>query len=78
MLKLRKSFHLPRIIHITPAPQLRTEPIDRDDLLEELRREREADMISLDNTTAQQLGHYWAGVEEDLKSDPTWYDFADD
>lgn len=41
--------------------------------------QREADAISsLDDTSAEELTSFWAGVVDDVKHDPDWFDFAED
>lgn len=80
MLKLRKTFSLNFLQNLrwTSRPELSRVADDSDELIHAIQLERENDTIELENTTAQQLGRYWAGVEEDLKKDPSWYDFADE
>lgn len=80
MLKLRKTFSLNFLQNLrwTSRPELSRVADDSDELIHAIQLERENDTIELENTTAQQLGRYWSGVEEDLKKDPSWYDFADE
>lgn len=52
---------------------------DHDELIESIEKAREDDTIQLENTpNIEQLDAFWTGVQDDLKHDPTWYDFAEE
>ena len=39
--------------------------------------QREAEAIrSFDDTSAEELDKFWAGVVRDIKNDPDWFDFS--
>ncbi len=41
--------------------------------------QHEADAIhTLDDTSAEELQEFWAGVVKDIKNDPDWFDFSND
>lgn len=41
--------------------------------------QREAEAIhSLEDTSAEDLERFWSGVVEDIKKDPTWFEFSNE
>lgn len=79
MLHIRHSL-LPTLPSFT-SRQVALSPVrrERDELIESIEQEKDAGMITLENVTdAEGLDQFWSGVQQDLKSDPTWYSFADD
>lgn len=83
MLKLKHSFHLPKIsfeshspLELAPIPIVDT---DNDELTQAIR----SDPIDHDNDwklderpDVNELESFWAEVTDDLKKDPEWTDFA--
>jgi hypothetical protein len=78
-LKTHHQFHLPHIR--TQSLQLSAVQSDDDELLYDLDN---AVDIHDDNWTldasrdTHQLTTFWSGVEEDLKKDPSWFQFDDE
>jgi hypothetical protein len=48
-----------------------------DDEIAAERREPEA-IRSLDDIPAEDLSNFWGGVLEEVKKDPTWFDYSQD
>ncbi len=81
MLTLHHSHHLPlpHLKHSTGKLALSPVQSDGDELIESIEQEQANDTIQLENTPdIERLDEFWTGVEEDLKKDPGWFDFADD
>ncbi len=80
MLHLKSSHHF----HLPHMPSLRTlqlSPVvdDDDEILQSLATDHEEDTLVLEDVpNVQALDTFWNGVEEDLKKDPTWFDFANE
>lgn len=52
---------------------------ERDELIEAIETVREEDVLRLENTPdVVGLEDFWSHVEEDLKKDPDWFNFAED
>lgn len=59
-------------MHLSLAP-------DEDDELIQGSNSTADDTITLTNDPdVVAIDTFWSGVQQDLKSDPTWYDFAED
>lgn len=81
MLKINHSLHFPVPNHTHSTSHMVLSPVsnDGDELIEAVERDREQANWTLDNVQdVQQLDEFWTHVEEDLKKDPGWFDFADD
>ncbi|HRC27880.1 MAG TPA: hypothetical protein PKV96_00640 [Candidatus Saccharimonas sp.] len=81
MLKLHHTHHLglPHLTHSTRRLVLSPAVSEADELIEGIDAEHSEDMIQLENTPdVRQLDEFWSGVREDLKSDPTWFDFTNE
>lgn len=81
MLTLHHAHHLPlpHLQHSTSRLTLSPVSSDGDELIESLEQERADDTIQLESTPdVVQLDEFWTGVQDDLKKDPSWFDFAED
>ena len=77
MLHIPKHLQLPHFQH---SQQLALSPVvsEEDELLQAIEQGHE-EPWQLDPTPdATELGEFWDGVQQDLRNDPTWFDFADD
>jgi len=81
MLKLNHTHHLPvpHLFHSTQRMELSPVQSERDELIEAIETVREEDVLRLENTPdVVGLEDFWSHVEEDLKKDPDWFNFAED
>lgn len=81
MLKLHHSHHfeLPHLTHSAHRLELSPVVSERDELIEAIEAEHDADTFELENTPdVRQLDEFWTGVTEDLEKDPDWFKFSDD
>ncbi len=81
MLKINHNFHLPVPHQLHSTPHLELSPVrgDGDELIEAIEHDHEEANWTLDNTPdVQRLDEFWTHVEDDLKKDPDWFDFAED
>ncbi|AGL62431.1 hypothetical protein L336_0729 [Candidatus Saccharimonas aalborgensis] len=81
MLKIHHS-HNPFFSPSAATPSLRLSPVepDTDELIQDIEHEHEnneAWQLERD-LDASDLDTFWSGVEQDLKKDPTWFDFTQD
>lgn len=77
MLHLRKSIEFP---HLTQRHEVALSPVradDGDELLQDIAASHEEPWQLVDIDSAE-LDKFWTGVQEDLESDPTWFNFADE
>ena len=82
MLKLKRSYHLdfsglalslPRTMHLSNVPA------DEDELAQAITRDpvdHDDNWQLTDRPDTDELEQYWTTVEEEIKSDPEWIDFA--
>ncbi len=77
MLHLSHHIELP---HFAPSRELALSPItDEDDELINDSQGENAQAIVLDGSPdVQGLEEFWSGVQQDLESDPEWFNFAED
>lgn len=64
-----------------PSHRMALSPVvdDADEIISSLETAKAEDTIELENTPdVASLDTFWSGVEDDLKKDPSWYDFAED
>lgn len=81
MLKIHHphSLNLPQLHQPLHRLQLSRVTSDGDELIKDIESGHEADTIQLEEAAdSETLGEFWTGVEDDLKKDPTWFDFAED
>lgn len=81
MLKITHGFHLPvpHQSHSTARVTLSPVASDSDELIEAIEYDHHDSSWTLDRTPdVRQLDEFWTHVEDDLKKDPTWFDFAED
>lgn len=80
MLVLHHNHHieLPHMNHSSPTVTLGEIAEDQDELIKSIEHEKEADTITLEDVSVDRLDTFWSGVQDDLKHDPTWYDFAEE
>lgn len=81
MLKINHSLHfpVPHQMHSTSHLVLSPVSSDGDELIEAIERDHQQANWTLDSTPdVQQLDEFWTHVEDDLKKDPDWFDFAND
>ena len=78
MLHIPKRFHLPRFESSTPVVLQPIESDDNDELMRAIEDSKEETWVLTPAPDATELGEFWSGVQQDLRSDPTWFDFADD
>lgn len=81
MLKLHHAHHLP-LPHLRHSwHRLVLSPVasENDELIMSIEQEHAADNWTLDNAPdVAGLDEFWTHVEEDLKKDPEWFNFAED
>ena len=81
MLKINHNFHLPVPHQLHSTSHLELSPVrsEGDELIEAIEHYQDEANWTLDNTPdVQGLDEFWTTVEDDLKKDPDWFDFAED
>ena len=77
---LHLKTHKLTLPHLSASPELRLSPVrSEDDELIHAIEDPINDIWRLEATPdTRELNQFWTGVEEDLKHDPTWFNFTDD
>ncbi len=81
MLQISHNAHFPVPHQTHSTSHLTLSPVesDGDELIEAIEHDHEAENWTLDRSPdVQGLEDFWTHVEEDLKKDPGWFDFAED
>lgn len=83
MLKLKTTHHLdfPHITFSAPhLMQLSAVPIDSDELAQAIENDTDQhdNNWQLGNPDSVELEKFWSNVQEDIKNDPEWVNFAQD
>ena len=71
------NFHLP---HMTSLRPLELSPIvsEEDELIQDIERSVEQPWELVETPDADGINQFWSGVEDDLRNDPTWFNFANE
>ena len=81
MLKLNHTphFSVPHLMHSTHKLVLSPVSSENDELIMAIEKEHADNSWTLDNTPdVASLDDFWSSVEEDLKKDPSWFNFSED